>query len=258
VPRGGRRRDAPGDAREDGLIALEERAHVCHPERVEGLSSSKGDVRRQRELAVRFEQRGNVDAVVETNDSRPVGEHSDDRRAVLADEEARTGTQLSTGPNERQPFACVRIERPRRERPQQQHFGDGAAFAASVQARPHHPRLVDDQNVACAQHVGKRRERAVLERSVRPDDEQARRIALRCRFVRDQRFGQRVVVGRNIARPVLAFRYEVGTRWRSISRNDCSRRRSSSSMSTKSTPHWNVSRSNARIQRTSPRTISFG
>jgi choline dehydrogenase-like flavoprotein len=218
VQRRGRGGDAAADAREHRLIACGAPVVIAH---------AGPNVRRQRHFAAFLQEHADVDVVVEAHDARTVGEDLHDRRAGVTDPQPRSGAQLPPRPHQRQPLTRRRVERGLGARSQQQQLGARTVLALRTQPGADDLRLVEHQHVACAQQLRKRRERAVLERAVRAGDEQPRRVALRRRLERDQAGGEVVVVCRGRARRVVALvqrRYDIGTRWRSISRNVCSRR----------------------------------
>ena len=155
---------------------------------------------------MRLQQRADVHPGREAHHPRPVGQHLDHRRLGRADPQERAGLQLAPRPHQGQPLARGRVVGGLRARAQQQQLGAPAALAHGAQAGAHHARLVEHQHVARAQQGRKVGEGAVRERVPRPEHEQPGRFAARRGLARDQRLGQRVVVGRDLARAA----HEVG------------------------------------------------
>ena len=162
MQRRSRRGNAAGNAREDRLIAP-------------GMRESRlADVRRQRYLAVPFEELADGKARFESHDAcAALGLRFDRHRCLVTDADRAARKQLSSGPNEREPARRIAVETQIVSRMKQQELRTAATGnAASAQSRSDHGRLVEDQQVARSQKRRKLLERAVVDAAIRIQREQ--------------------------------------------------------------------------------------
>jgi hypothetical protein len=164
----GRRSHRARPAREHRLIAL-----------AVGRRIRPRDIRRQRHVAVTFQQDERVFRGVEFQDEEfPfTPEHARLEGTLQVQTRPRLGRLARTHLGQQ----TVRVQHPFH-----QYFDATTAVFATVQARGNHPRIVQDQQIARTQQSAQVAESAIHDQALAIQTQQAARRAFRERFLGDQ------------------------------------------------------------------------